>query len=263
MFTILSAGTSFNYGLGLHFYGRKEKGYRYSYTLTPEEFEFNHSHSYHSLLANKFNTTSKTISSTGGLDILQTISEIKQIVNQDNDVKIVLLQLINPERDFFIYNDKIYKIDFNSYEEFNESKHKLIETIPVDIKDDFVKKLEQDLEEYILNEPKWKEEHTGYFIDKVNALDVYLKEKNVIFKVISYFHSYDSVIDKFNPNIFVKLKYNNTEYSNVYDLVMHNKLRIKDDLNDTTDDHPNFKGHEIVSENLYQNILKDSLYLYI
>lgn len=260
MFTILSAGTSFNYGLGLHFYGRKNKGYRYSYTLTPDEYEFNHNHSYHSLLAHKFNTKSSTISSSGGLDLLSAISEIKQNIEKNTDIKIVILQLINPERDFFIYNDKIYKIDFNSYEEFIESKDKLISSIPNDIKDDFVKKLEEDLEEYILNQPKWKEAHTGYFIEKINELHNCLKQKNIIFKVISYFHSYDNVLNQFDDNIFVKFNYNNIEYSNVFDLVMQNKLRIKDDLLDTTDEHPNFKGHEIVAENLFQSIITHPLY---
>ena len=60
--------------------------------------------------------------------------------------KVVILQLTNVTREFFIYENKIYKLDFETYDGFLKSKKELIDNINVVDKNDFVSKLESELE---------------------------------------------------------------------------------------------------------------------
>ena len=107
MYKILSIGTSFNHGLGLHFYERHKKGLPLNYTLTPEEREFNVYNAFHSILARKLNAVSEIhLGNRFGLDTKfdDMIHGIKLEVEKEQEIpiKIVIVQLSNVEKDFFI-----------------------------------------------------------------------------------------------------------------------------------------------------------------
>jgi len=266
MVKVIAAGTSFTFGSALHFYERAKNNKELTFTnLEPIEYENNIKNSYSSLLAKKFDGESLVLGTSGYYNsFLQSINLIKKLIEKESTVKIVLFQLINPERDFFIYNDEIYYLDIENYNTFIDSKNKLISTLDDNIdKIDFTQKLDKDIELYTYNEVEWRATHTKYFIDKLNELNAYLTSKGILLQIISYYNSYDNVILKFPKNSFVIINHNGIRYSNVFNFVNTNKLRICDDIDITNDEHPNFKAHEIVAEAIYQNILKHPLYLTI
>jgi len=262
MIKVIAAGTSFTFGSALHFYERAKNNKELTFSdLKPIEYENNIKNSYSSLLAEKLDGESVVLGTSGYYNsFLESIQKIKKLVDKSN-IKIVLFQLINPERDFFIYNDVIYYLDVLNYNTFLESKHKLISTLDDNIdKNDFIEKLDRDIELYTYNEPQWRINHTQYFIDKLNELNDYLITKGIILQILSYYNSYDTSLLKFTKNSFVIIKYNGIRYSNIFNFVTTNKLRICDDIELTDDQHPNFKAHEIVAESIYENLLKHPLY---
>lgn len=263
MIKVIAAGTSFTFGSALHFYERAKNNKELTFVdLEPIEYENNIKNSYSSLLANKFNGESIVLGTSGYYNsFLDSITKIKKLLETTSNVKIVLFQLINPERDFFIYNDVIYYLDITNYNTFVDSKNKLISTLDDSIdKIDFTEKLDRDIELYTYNEPQWRINHTEYFIDKLNELNEYLIKKGIILQILSYYNSYDSSLLKFAKNSFVIINHNEIRYSNIFSFVNNTKLRICDDINITDDQHPNFKAHEIVANSVYQNILKHPLY---
>ena len=263
MIKVIAAGTSFTFGSGLHFYERFKNNKELSFlNLEPIEYEHNVKNSYSSLLAKKFDGESTIVGTSGYYNsFLDSISEIKKLLETNSNVKIVLFQLINPERDFFIYNDVIYYLDITNYNSFIESKNKLISTLDDSIdKIDFVEKLDKDIELYTYNQPQWRINHTEYFINILNELNEYLLKRGIILQILSYYNSYDSSLLKFPKNSFVIIHHNGIRYSNIFNFVENTKLRIRDDIKITDDDHPNFEAHRIVMESVYQNILKHPLY---
>ena len=263
MVKVIAAGTSFTFGSALHFYERAKNNKELTFSnLEPIEYENNVKNSYSSLLAKKFDGESVILGTSGYYNsFLDSIVEIKKLVEQEPNAKIVLFQLANPERDFFIYNDIIYYLDIKNYNSFIDSKNKLISTLDNNIdKDDFTEKLDKDIELYTYNEQQWRINHTEYFIHKLNELNDYLINKGIILQIISYYNSYDSVLLKFPKNSFVIIHHNGIRYSNIFNFVNDNKLRICDDIDITDDQHPNFKAHQIVADVVYQNILKHPLY---
>lgn len=271
MYKILSIGTSFNHGLGLHFYERHKKGLPLNYTLTPTEREFNVYNSYHSILARKLNVVSEIhIGDRFGLDTKfdDMIHSIKVEIEKQNElpIKVVIIQLSNVEKDFFIYKDVVYRLDFNSPDEFIESKNKLINTIDDSIKDDFTKRLEIEFDKYCRNTEKWREDSAAWFVNKLNQLDIELRKLGIILKVISYYADfspytpdYSTKDIMFNEDLYTKIYKGEQQYSNVYGLCYTNKLTIKDDIN-TNDEHPNFEAHQLVADALYNSIIKHPLY---
>ncbi len=140
MVKVIAAGTSFTFGSALHFYERAKNNKELTFSnLEPIEYENNVKNSYSSLLAKKFDGESVILGTSGYYNsFLDSIVEIKKLVEQESNVKIVLFQLANPERDFFIYNDIIYYLDIKNYNSFIDSKNKLISTLDNNIdKDDF------------------------------------------------------------------------------------------------------------------------------
>jgi hypothetical protein len=263
MIKVIAAGTSFTFGSALHFYERAKNNKELTFLdLEPIEYETNVKNSYSSLLAKKFDGESVILGTSGYYNsFLDSIAEIKTLLETNSNVKIVLFQLINPERDFFIYNDVIYYLDVTNYNSFVESKNKLISTLDDSIdKIDFVEKLDRDIELYTYNEPQWRINHTEYFIDKLNELNEYLINKGIILQILSYYNSYDSRILKFPKNSFVIINHNGIRYSNIFNFVNNTKLRICDDIKITDDQHPNYEAHRIVAESVYQNTLKHPLY---
>jgi len=263
MVRVIAAGTSFTFGSGLHFYERFKNNKELTFfDLEPIDNEINIKNSYSSLLAKKFNGESIIIGTSGYYNsFLESIQKIKTLLETNSNVKIVLFQLINPERDFFIYNDVIYYLDITNYNTFIDSKNKLISTLDDSIdKNDFTEKLDKDIELYTYDQCQWKVNHTRYFIDKLTELNQYLISKGIILQILSYYDSYDTSLLSFPKNSFVIINHNEIRYSNIFNFVKNTKLRIRDDINITNDDHPNFKAHEIVAESVYQNILKHPLY---
>jgi hypothetical protein len=263
MIKVIAAGTSFTFGSALHFYERAKNNKELTFSnLEPIEYENNIKNSYSSLLAKKFDGESVVLGTSGYYNsFLDSIVQIKKLVENESNVKIVLFQLINPERDFFIYNDVIYYLETSDYNTFIESKNNLISTLDTSIdKTDFIEKLDKDIELYTYNEPQWRINHTEYFIDKLNELNEYLIKKGIILQILSYYKSYDSSLLKFAKNSFVIINHNGIRYSNIFNFVENTKLRIRDDIKITDDAHPNFKAHQIVAESVYQNILKHPLY---
>ncbi len=263
MIKVIAAGTSFTFGSALHFYERAKNNKELTFVdLEPIEYENNVKNSYSSLLARKFDGESVILGTSGYYNsFLDSIVEIKKLVENESNVKIVLFQLANPERDFFIYNDVIYYLDITNYNSFIDSKNKLISTLDDNIdKIDFAEKLDKDIELYTYNEPQWRINHTEYFIHKLNELNEYLINKGIVLQIISYYNSYDTVLLKFPKNSFVIINHNGIRYSNIFNFVNNNKLRICDDIDITDDQHPNFKAHQIVADAVYQNILKHPLY---
>lgn len=262
MVKIVAAGTSFTFGSALHFYERAKNGKEFTFeNLEPHEYKFNVDNSYHTLLANKFDGESVFIGSSGFYgSFLDSINQIKKLIIKNPSTKIVIFQLINPERDFFIYNDVVYNLDITDYDNFVKSRDNIVSQFGDDVKKDFLEKLEKDIELYTFNDQKWRRNHTKYFIDKLTELNEYLLNLGIILQIISYYDSYDNSILNFPKNSFVKIEHNNRNYTNVCDFVNENKLRIRDDINNTEDEHPNFEAHKIVAESIYQNILNHPLY---
>jgi hypothetical protein len=264
MYKILSIGTSFNHGLGLHFYERHRKGLPLNYTLTPEERELNVYNVFHSILARKLNVQSEILNDIRfGLDTKfdDLIYGIKVAVEQPQEIpiKIIIIQLSTAEKDFFIYKDTIYRLDFNSAEELIVSKDKLINSVSDDIKEDFTKELELELNEYLTDTEKWREKHAIWFVNKLNELNKFLLEKGIILKVISYYRDYNQLRNMFDKNLFVKLLANNEYFNDIQSMCDTNKLRIRDDIGGI-DEHPNFEGHQVVADSLYESIIKHPLY---
>jgi sulfur relay (sulfurtransferase) DsrC/TusE family protein len=257
MYKILSIGTSFNHGLGLHFYERHTKGLPLNYTLRPEERELNVYNAFHSILARKLNVQSEILNDNKfGLDTKfdDLIYGIKLEVEKEQEIpiKIVVIQLSTAEKDFFIYKDTIYRLDFNSAEELIVSKDKLINSVSDDIKEDFTKELELELNEYLTDTEKWREKHAIWFVNKLNELNKFLK-------VISYYRYYNQLRNMFDKNLFVKLLANNQYFNDIQSMCDTNKLRIRDDIGGI-DEHPNFEGHQVVADSLYESIIKHPLY---
>jgi hypothetical protein len=264
MYKILSIGTSFNHGLGLHFYERHIKGLTLNYTLRPGEPEFNVYNAFHSILARKLNTHSEILNYVKfGLDTKfdDMIYNIKIEVEKEQEIpiKIVVIQLSNAEKDFFIYNDNVYRINFNSAEEFIISKNELISSIPDDIKDDFTKKFEEEFDLYLYNTTEWRQKHATWFIDKLNELNKFLLKKGIILQIISYYTDYNQSRNIFDKNLFVKLLANKEYFNDIKTMCDTNKLRICDDIGGI-DEHPNFEGHQVVADSLYNSIVKHPLY---
>ena len=264
MYKILSIGTSFNHGLGLHFYERHIKGLPLNYTLRPAERELNVYNAFHSILARKLNAQSEILNDIRfGLDTKfdDLIHGIKIEVEKEHEIpiKIVVVQLSTAEKDFFIYNDTIYRLDFNSVEELLISKEKLINSIPDDIKEDFTKKLELELEGYLTDTESWLQKHAIWFVNKLNELNSFLLDKGIILQIISYYKDYNSSRNMFDRNLFVKLLANEQYFSDIKEMCDINKLRICDDIGGI-DEHPNFEGHQLVADSLYESIIKHPLY---
>ena len=264
MYKILSIGTSFNHGLGLHFYERHTKGLPLNYTLRPEERKLNVYNAFHSILARKLNVQSEILNDNKfGLDTKfdDLIYGIKLEVEKEQEIpiKIVVIQLSTAEKDFFIYQDTIYRLDFNSAEELIVSKDKLINSIPDDIKEDFTKKLELELDDYLEDTEKWRQQHAIWFVNKLNELNKLLLEKGIILQVISYYTDYNQSRNMFDKNLFVKLLANNEYFNDIQSMCDTNELRIRDDIGGI-DEHPNFEGHQVVADSLYESIIKHPLY---
>lgn len=263
MFKIVSIGTSFNHGLGLHFYERYKNNKQLTYTLTPEEQQFNFDNVFHRILANKLNCENEIFFGEKlGLNTAfdSVIIGVKnKLQNNNENIKIVIWQLSNIEKDFFIYNDTVYRLDFTNEEKLISSKNKLIETIDLNLKDDFETKLNDEINLWINDIIKWRQKNVPWFINKINEFSEYLENKGIILQIISYYDDYTSLRNLFNKNIFVNLEYNNRTYYNVHNLVTLEKLMICNDI-DTLDQHPNFKAHNVVAESIYKNLLKHPLF---
>jgi hypothetical protein len=264
MYKILSIGTSFNHGLGLHFYERHTKCLPLNYTLRPEERAFNVYNVFHSILARKLNAQSEILNDTKfGLDTKfdDLIYGIKVAVEKQQEIpiKIIVVQLSTVEKEFFIYNDTIYRLDFNSAEELLISKDKLINSIPDNIKEDFTKKLELELQEYLTNTEAWRQKHAIWFVNKLNELNKFLLEQGILLQIISYYKDYNQSRNMFDKNLFVKLLANEEYFNDIQSMCDTNKLRIRDDIGGI-DEHPNFEGHQVVADSLYESIIKHPLY---
>jgi hypothetical protein len=264
MYKILSIGTSFNHGLGLHFYERHTNNLELNHTLTKDEYEFNVYNSFHSILARKLNVQSKIfLGDRFGLDTKfdDIIHSIKLEVEKKEEipVKIVVIQLSTAEKNFFIYNDVIYRLDFNSAEELIVSKDKLINSIANDIKEDFTKKLDLELEEYLTDTEAWRQKHAIWFVNKLNELNKFLLDKGIILKVISYYRDFSPAWKSFDEHIYSKIWSRGQDFSHIQAMCYTHKLRICDDIN-TNDEHPNFEGHQVVADSLYESIIKHPLY---
>jgi len=264
MYKILSIGTSFNHGLGLHFYERHKKGLPLNYTLTPTEREFNVYNSFHSILARKLNAISEIHNGDRfGLNTKfdDMIHGIKVEIENEQliPIKIVIIQLSNVEKDFFIYNDNVYRLDFNSVEEFMASKDILINNVDESIRHDFTEKLELEFNDYIHDSEKWRAKMAIWFVNKLNELNKFLSEKGIILQVISYYKDFSPAWKSFDDNIFAKVWSKEQDFSHIYGMCYTHKLRIKDDIGGN-DEHPNFEGHQCVADSLYKNIIKHPLY---
>jgi len=285
MYKILSAGTSFNWGLGLHFYDRVQKKIELDFNLTQIEQDFNVKNSFHSILADKLGIQSEVyrryhyehlpsiLECLEGLksEIIRNSESIWGEVFEPNKkvflpkhelpYKILIFQFFNLEKDFFIYNNKIYKLDLHEISTFKESKAKLINSIEENIREDFSEKLNDDIHLWTWDREKWRKKHSSFFIDRFNKFQEYLKQNNIIFKIIAYMDDFKPFRKMFNSELYVNLHYKDIEYSCVHELIKKEKLMIKDDLKEyTEDEHPNFLAHKIVAESLYNSIIKDSLY---
>ena len=264
MFKIVSIGTSFNHGLGLHFYNRKKNNKVLNYQLEPEEQEFNLKNVFHSVLADKLKAKSEIFFGKNlGLDTSfdNIIEGIKRAIDNDinKEIKIVIWQLSNAEKDFFIYNNKIYRLNFENEELVLKSRQKLVDSIDESIKNDFVNKLDEEIQLWLSNTSQWRKKNVPWFINKINELNNYLLDNNIILKVISYYEDYNKFIESFSENVYCTIKIDNKEYINIHDFAWKEKLMICHDI-ETIDQHPNFKGHQIVAESLYDGIVNHPLY---
>ena len=219
---------------------------------------------FHSILARKLNVQSEILNDNKfGLDTKfdDLIYGIKVEVEKEQEIpiKIVIIQLSTAEKNFFIYKDTIYRLDFNSAEEVIISKGKLINSVSDDIKEDFTKELESELNEYLIDTELWRENHAIWFVNKLNELNKLLLEKSIILQVISYYTDYNKSINMFDNNLFVKLLANKEYFYDIKTMCDTNKLRIRDDIGGI-DEHPNFEGHQVVADSLYESIIKHPLY---
>ena len=85
---VLCAGSSFSFGLGLHFYNRNSHNIEYSYNLSEEERKSNLDNSYQALLANKLSYEYMETIGTGGAnsDFLKGINTILNSIKNDNNI---------------------------------------------------------------------------------------------------------------------------------------------------------------------------------
>jgi len=266
MYKILSIGTSFNHGMGLHFYNRHVFNQKLSNEdINVEEREFCKEYAFHTLIANKLGVKSEIFFGQNlGLSTAfdNMIENLKNQVNTKTDIpiKIIIWQLSNIEKDFFIYNDKIYRLKFDDYNSVIKSKNEILANLDESIdKEDFSQKLEEDIKLWCENVAGWREKHVPWFINKVNELNKFLVEKDIILKVVSYYSDYSPFRRFFDKNIFVNLEVDNKQYSHIHGMAWTEKLMLCHDL-PTHDQHPNFKAHEIVADSIYKSILKHPLY---
>ena len=63
----------------------------------------------------------------------------------------------------------------------------------------------------------------------------------------------------FDKNLFVKLFTNEEHFNDIQSMCDTHKLRIRDDIGGI-DEHPNFEGHQLVADSLYESIIKHPLY---
>lgn len=259
---LISIGTSASKGLGLHLYNRTElSNTRFDLVTTDEEYAFNLNNSYSGILASELRYKLEHIDIGYNHSFFDEIDNLLDKLNTDKDIRIVILQLSNLHRDFFIYQNKSYKLDFESYEGLLKSKEELIK----DKDENFIKELEEDLELFILNESIWRGRQITKMLLKIEQLRSKLKELNIIFKILIYFDDWKLTLDYFTKNnLLCRIHINeNTHYELLFDFVKKEKLRIMDDIPHCTDEHPNFEAHKIIANELYNNIKVNPLYTII
>jgi hypothetical protein len=260
MLQLISIGTSVSKGLGLHLYNRDTitNDGIIDMNVTDVEYQFNLKNSYSGILADTLGYELKHIDTGYNHSFFNQIDLLLQSIETDTFTKIIVLQLSNLHRDFFIYDNKSYSLDFESYEGFLKSKKELIK----DKDSHFIKELEDDLELFILDEHVWRSRQIIKMIKKIEELRIKLKKYNIIFKILIYFDDWDIAYDYFCKNdLLIRIHMSeNIHYSLLYDFVKNEKLRIIDDLPNCTDGHPNFEAHKIIANQLYDNIKIEPLY---
>lgn len=257
---LISLGTSASKGLGLHLYNRTiiTNDGLIDMNVNEDEYQFNLKNSYSGILADALRYTLKHIDTGYRHSFFSEIDTLIQLIDKSTDTKIVVLQLSNLHRDFFIYDNKSYELDFETYEGFIKSKEKLIE----DKDEHFIKELESDLELFLLNEHVWRSKQITKMLIKIEQLRVFLEKRKIIFKVLHYFDDWKIASDYFLKHRLTCLIHinENTKYEFLYDFVHNEKLRISDDIEKCEDNHPNFKAHKIIASELYNNIKSNPLY---
>lgn len=264
---IISIGTSFNHGLGLHFYQRVKDNKKLNFQLEPFEKEHNLKYVFHNLLAEKLNYKSEIFFGQKlGLDTSfdMVIEGLKETIENDvnNEVKIIIWQLSNIEKDFFIYNDKIYRLNFNDENTLYDSKNEILNNVDESIKFDFEKKLDEEIQFWLKDNKEWRNKNAPWFVNKINHLAKYLKSKNIIFKVIGYYSDFSPFRKDFDENVYCNILIENRSYSHIHGFIWTEKLMLCNDL-PTEDQHPNYKAHEVIANNLYKSIVEDPLYTHI
>jgi len=252
---LVSLGTSASKGLGLHLYNRDTitNNGLIDMNVTEDEYLFNLDNSYSNLLAEKLGYKLTHINTGYNYSFYTQMDELEL----STDTKVVILQLSNLHRDFFIYNNNVYKIDFETYDGFVKSRKELIKDKDIE----FINALDEDLELFVTNERKWRDKQSAKMIQKIDDILSKLKNKSIQLKVIMYFDDWLCVKEYFvKNNLFVSIKYNDKEYDTLFDFVIDEKLRISDELEGCTDGHPNFKAHKIIANQLYDNIKIEPLY---
>jgi hypothetical protein len=256
---LISIGTSASKGLGLHLYNRENiTNTPYDFVTTDEEYYFNLNNSYSGLLSNQLGYSLEHIDIGYNCSFFDEIDALINKLNTDTTIKIVILQLSNLHRDFFIYQNKSYKLDFESYEGLLKSKEELIK----DKDENFIKELNEDLELFLLNEAVWRSKQITKMLLKIEQLRVKLEQLNIVFKILVYFDDWKLAFDYFSRNrLICRIHINeNTTYELLYDFVQKEKLRVMDDIPHCTDGHPNFQAHKIIANELYNNIKVNPLY---
>lgn len=260
MFQLISLGTSASKGLGLHLYNRNiiTNDGLIDMNVSEDEYQFNLKNSYSAILADKLNVSLKHINTGYRHSFFYEMDSLMQSLENDINTKIVILQLSNLHRDFFIYNNQSYELDFETYEGFVKSKEELIK----DKSEDFITTLENDLELFLKNEHKWRSNQITKMIFKIEQLRLFLEEKNIIFKILNYFDDWKNANDYFlKHNLLCNIDMNDgITYDTLFEFVAKEKLRIMDDIKGCTDGHPNFKAHNIIADCLYETIIKHPLY---
>lgn len=251
-------GASFVRGLALHYYEREKNNKLLDYNCTNKERFFNYSNAFPFLVSQKLNISWPIIiegraSFYDEIDYLSSVLDYK--INYVNEIlypKIVLIQLSNPQRDF-IFEDKCYKINFESTNGFGQSIDEITKDKPIS----FVEKFNKAVDKYINFPNEYDKENWEVVLKKLNSFILKYKTKNVITKIINYYAGDDIIdyISLFEDNSFVTYKYNNKEYYGVQDLVNKENLRVCDDITHIDDEHPNFKAHQIVADNVYESII--------
>lgn len=257
---LISLGTSASKGLGLHLYNRDiiTNDGLIDMDVTNEEYQFNLKNSYSGILADKLQYTLKHINTGYRHSFFYEMDVLIKELENDTDTKIVILQLSNLHRDFFIYNNESYELDFETYDGFIKSKEILIKDKDIT----FITELENDLELFVRNEPMWRSNQIIKMIFKIEELRIKLKERDIIFKILNYFDDWITAYDYFfKYNLLCTIKMNETfNYNTLFDFVKEEKLRIMDDIKKCNDEHPNFKAHTIIANCLYNVIIKEPLY---